>query len=213
MAAEANPVGEAESQNEPQMSAFRRAIQPALESISAIIMKHAGGPWGLFFSFALCCVNVFTIVLTPVIVPFLISAHASRGQGSIFSFRKQAVSFWSALGAAVGSMALHWVTEMFGKDYLHTILPEHLINPTGQVAYLLETYGAIGVGLSGLLPGPIQPAVIIGALLKCNILAVGICMFLGRYPKNFLLFESAGTAIHSAASAAKRVSTSSPKGK
>merc|ERR1719498_42099 len=107
-------------------------------------MKHTSGPMGLFLSFALCAVNVFTILFTPVIVPFLIAAHAAQGECSFWSWRKHAVSFWSALGCGVGSMTLHIVTATFGKEVLSSILPDNLLNPSGQVAYWLETYGAIG---------------------------------------------------------------------
>jgi membrane protein DedA with SNARE-associated domain len=163
--------------------------------LAGFIMLYTESKLALVLSFALCCVNTFTVVFTPAIVPFLIASHTSwRGQ-SLFSLRTQLVTFWSALGAAAGAGALHLVTTVYGREFLSQYLPASFFNPTGQVSEWMREYGALGAGFCAFFPGPMQPAIIVAALLKCNILAVILCVFVGRYPKNLLLFESSARGI------------------
>jgi hypothetical protein len=94
---------------------------------------------------------------------------------------------------------------MYGKKFLLTILPEQLVEPTGQVSIWLEQYGAAGAGFCAFFPGPMQPAIIAAALFKCHVLAVVICVFVGRYPKNFLLFESASRTVQGTISVGSKI--------
>jgi membrane protein DedA with SNARE-associated domain len=183
-------------------------------------MQYTETKFALVLSFLVCLVNTFTVIFTPAIVPFLIASHTSwRGQ-SVFSMRTHLVTLWSAAGAAAGAGSLHAVTAWKGKAYLKTVcsaMPyiaskcEGLIEPTGQVSEWLEKYGAFGCGFAAFFPGPMQPAIIIAALLKCSVLMVVLWVFVGRYAKNFILFEGASRSIQGSLSVGKTIAEKAKK--
>lgn len=190
-----------------------------MKRLQSFIMQYTESKVALVLSFLLCCVNTFTVIFTPAIVPFLIASHTSWRGLSLFSVRTHLVTLWSAAGAAAGAGLLHLLTAWKGEAYLMAICTaspiasqcDGLLKPTGQVSDWLEKYGALGCGFAGFFPGPMQPAIIIAALVKCNVLAVVVCIFIGRYAKNFILFESASRTIQGGLSVGKTIAEQAKK--
>jgi len=152
----------------------------------------------------LTCVNTFVLVLSgPLTALFFACAVVRPFRSAVFT-----VAACNALGSAIGCALLYYLIQNNGESFIRDTFPQVMESDSWALCKSwVDDYGIPGALAFSTLPIVLHPLVLLAALTRMNIIALLVCVSLGRFVKYSIMCSLAiggGRALTSTARVAKK---------